>query len=59
MGPTPPPRGGGNGSKRPIHPSGRGGGGTPPGSPAVREAPRLRRFDPSPPRASARRPWEF
>ena len=31
----------------PTNPSGRGGGGTPPGSPAVRGAPRLRRFQPT------------
>jgi hypothetical protein len=31
-------------SPGPVDPSGRGGGGTPPGSPAVHSAPRLRRF---------------
>src|SRR5829696_4997943 len=44
-----PPTPGGSGAnviKMPFHPSGRGGGGTPPGSPAVCGAPRLRRFLP-------------
>ena len=42
------PGGGGNVITGLAHPSGRGGGGTPPGSPAVLGARRLRRFVPKP-----------
>jgi hypothetical protein len=48
-----PPQAAAAGGRRPVNSSGQGGGGTPPGSPAIRGAPRLRRFHPNPMQAPA------